>query len=83
MVATQTDFLALLSSISTVTAALASVTAFEASVPDELRAGYTIGTDYLNGLPSGIRSFFASVVSQENAILTSNGFTSLANQLQV
>jgi hypothetical protein len=81
MVATQTDFLSILSSISTDTAALASVTAFEASVSRQLRAGQTVGSNYLDGLPSGARPFFASIVSQEYAILASNGFTSLANQL--
>lgn len=81
MVATQTDFLAIISSISTDTAALASITAFEASVSRQVRAGQTVGSDYLDGLPSGIRRFFASVVSEEYAILATNGFTSLANQL--
>ena len=40
-----------------------------------------VGLDYLDGLPSGVRPFFASIVSQEYAILGSNGFMSLANQL--
>lgn len=81
MVATQADFLSILSSISTDTAALASVTDFEASASRQLRAGQTVGSNCLDELPSGIRPFFVSVVSQEYAILASNGFTSLANQL--
>jgi hypothetical protein len=81
MVATQADFLSILSSISTDTAALASVTAFEASVSRQLGAGQTVGSNCLDGLPSGVRPFFVSVLSQEYAILASNGFTSLANRL--
>ncbi|KAE9381710.1 hypothetical protein N431DRAFT_551755 [Stipitochalara longipes BDJ] len=81
MIATQTDFLSIISSLSTDTAALASVTAFEASVSKQLRAGQTVGPDYLDGLPSGVRPFFASIVSLEYSILSSNGFTSRANQL--
>ncbi|KAN0122266.1 hypothetical protein V8E51_000592 [Hyaloscypha variabilis] len=106
MVATQTDFLSIISSLFTNTAALASVTAFcsgvqtartgqkawgpdevyclntvEASVSKQLRAGQTVGSDYLDSLPSGVQPFFASIVNQEYAILDSNGFTSLANYL--
>ena len=80
MVVTQTDFLSIISSLSTDTAALAKVTAFEASVSSQLRAGQTV-PNYLDGLPSGVRPFFASIVSQEYAILGSNGLTSIANQL--
>jgi hypothetical protein len=81
MVATETDFLSILSSISTDTAALASVTAFEASVSRQLGAGQTVGSNCLDGLPSGVRPFCVSVVSQEYAILVSNGSASLANQV--
>jgi hypothetical protein len=83
MVATETDFLSILSSISTDTAALVSVTAFKASVSRQLGAGQTVGSNCLDGLPSGVRPFFVSVVSQEYAILVSSGSTSLANQLHV
>jgi hypothetical protein len=76
-VVTSTEYLTLLSSITTDTAALASITAFEASVSNELKAGHTLGIDYLNGLSSGIRPFFASVVSEQSAILANNVFTNL------
>jgi hypothetical protein len=73
---TNTEFLAILSSVSTDTAALASITAFDASVSSQLAADETPNANYLDGLPSQVRPFFSSALSEEYAILTSNGFTS-------
>lgn len=73
---TNTELLAILSSISTDTAALASITAFDASVSSQLAADETPNANYLDRLPSQVRPFFSSALSEEYAILSTNRFTS-------
>ncbi len=55
---------------------LASITAFEASISSQVAAHEALGANYLDGLPSQIRPVFSSIVSEEFAILSSNGFAS-------
>jgi hypothetical protein len=51
---TNTELLALYSSLSTDTAALASITAFEASISSQVAAHETLNANYLDGLPSQV-----------------------------
>ena len=75
-VKTNSAYLGLQSSISTDTAALASITAFEASVSKQLAAHETLNANFLDGLPSQYRPFYSSFASEESAILNTKGFTS-------
>ncbi|CAG8957589.1 hypothetical protein HYFRA_00010455 [Hymenoscyphus fraxineus] len=65
-----------ISAVATDSAALKSVQEWQASITAAAKQS-AVPSDYLNGLPSGLRSVFASVASAENDILTKNGFSNI------
>ncbi|CAG8977318.1 hypothetical protein HYALB_00009189 [Hymenoscyphus albidus] len=66
-----------ISAVATDSAALKSVQEWQASITAAAAKQSAVPSDYLNGLPSGLRSVFASVASAENDILTKNGFSNI------
>ena len=76
--ATNPALLSLASVFETDTAALATISEWEASVSSVVQAGHTPGSDFLSGLPTEAQSFFGSVYTAEASLAAKNGFTSQA-----